>query len=228
MPGPAVAAHHGPMLEAHFPVFGLRLRTPRLELRLPGGEELAALADLAVDGVHPPEVMPFLHPWTDRPPVERARGLVQHHWSTLGAWEPGDWKLNLVVLHGGAVVGTQGLTGREFAVTRVVGSGSWLGRRYQGRGLGTEMRAAVLHLAFAGLGAEEAVTGAFTDNAASLAVSRKLGYRPDGLDRHAVRGEAAVEQRLRLSRADWRRHRTVDVEIAGLDEACRAQFGVGS
>ncbi|WP_007025131.1 GNAT family N-acetyltransferase [Saccharomonospora iraqiensis] len=216
------------MLDAHFPVFGLRLRTPRLELRLPGGEELAALADLAVDGVHPPEVMPFLHPWTDRPPLERARGVAQNHWRALGTWEPADWRLPLVVLDDGLVVGLQELTGRDFAVTRVVGSGSWLGRRHQRRGLGTEMRAAVLHLAFAGLGAEEAVTGAFADNAASLAVSHKLGYRPDGIARYAVRGAPAVEQRLRLSRADWRRHRAVDVEIAGLGEACRAQFGVGS
>ncbi len=40
------------------------------------------------------------------------------------------------------------------------------------------MRAAVLHLAFAGLEAEYADSDAFTDNAASLGVSRKLGYRP--------------------------------------------------
>ncbi len=42
------------------------------------------------------------------------------------------------------------------------------------------MRAAVLHLAFAGLGAQHAVSGAHDHNTASLTVSRKLGYRDDG------------------------------------------------
>jgi hypothetical protein len=39
------------------------------------------------------------------------------------------------------------------------------------------MRAAILWLAFAGLGAEYAVSGAYLDNPASLGVSRRLGWR---------------------------------------------------
>jgi hypothetical protein len=50
------------------------------------------------------------------------------------------------------------------------------------------MRAAVLHLAFAGLGAAEAVSGAFDDNAPSLGVSEKLGYESDGIERLAASG----------------------------------------
>lgn len=50
------------------------------------------------------------------------------------------------------------------------------------------MRAAVLHLAFTELGAEEAVSGAFEHNHASQSISRKLAYQPDGIQRHAVRG----------------------------------------
>ncbi|MFC6881590.1 MULTISPECIES: GNAT family N-acetyltransferase [Actinomadura] len=204
------------MLADHFPPLGLRLRTPRLELRLPSPEELAALADVAAQGVHAPETMPFVVPWTDAPPAEAARGVVQHHWAQLGAWTPEDWSLDLVVFHDGAPIGTQGLRGREAAVTREVSSGSWLGRRHQGHGLGTEMRAAVLHLAFDGLGMETAVTSAFEDNHASLAVSRKLGYRPDGLNRRVVRGAPVNDHRLRLTRADWERHRTVPVTVEGL------------
>jgi RimJ/RimL family protein N-acetyltransferase len=63
----------------------------------------------------------------------------------------------------------------------------WIGLEYQGQGIGTEMRAAVLYLAFAGLGADYALSGAFTDNPASLAVSRKLGYGEDGVDREVRR-----------------------------------------
>jgi hypothetical protein len=40
------------MLIDHWPLLGLRVRTARLELRLPTEEELADLADLAVRGVH--------------------------------------------------------------------------------------------------------------------------------------------------------------------------------
>ena len=78
------------------------------------------------------------------------------------------------------------------------------------------MRAAVLHLAFAGLGAEYATSGAFVDNHASLGVSRKLGYAEDGVQRVARRGRPATEQRLRLDRSGWEAHRTVPVEIEGL------------
>ncbi len=46
------------------------------------------------------------------------------------------------------------------ATLRTFDTGSWVGRRFQGRGTGTEMRAAALHLMFAGLGAREATTSA--------------------------------------------------------------------
>jgi hypothetical protein len=39
----------------HWPQYGLRLRTPRLELRLPAPAELDALAQLSVEGVHEPD-----------------------------------------------------------------------------------------------------------------------------------------------------------------------------
>ncbi len=219
------ARDHVEMLVEHFPVLGLRLRTPRLELRVPDDADLAALVDVALRGVHPPEVMPFLHPWTDREPELLARGLLQHQWRMLAEWSADAWVLNLCVVHEGTVVGMQALHARRFAVRREVGSASWLGEAHQGRGIGTEMRAAVLHLAFACLGAEEAVSGAFEGNTASLAVSRKLGYRPDGVDRHVVRGAPTVEQRMRLSRAEWERHRKVDVVVEGLAPAL-SLFGV--
>ncbi|SNR37469.1 GNAT family N-acetyltransferase [Actinomadura mexicana] len=213
------------MLVDHFPPLGLRLTTPRLELRLPSPEELAALADLAAEGVHDPETMPFMMPWTDHPPAEVARGVVQHHWKTLAEWTPEKWELDLTVFHEGEVVGQQTLWAHDLVVLRQVETGSWLGRRHQGQGIGTEMRAAVLHLAFAGLDAEEAASAAFEDSHASNAVSRKLGYQPNGIERHVIRGAVTVEQRYRLTRADWERHRTVPVTIEGL-APCRTMLGL--
>jgi RimJ/RimL family protein N-acetyltransferase len=112
----------------------------------------------------------------------------------------------------------------NFAVTRTVHTGSWLGKAHQGKGIGTEMRSAVLQFAFDHLKAERADSGAFTDNAQSLRVSEKLGYRPDGTTvRQRRAGERAVEQRLVLDPANFVRPGWA-VQIRGLP-ACRDFFG---
>ena len=213
------------MALTHWPLSGLRLRTPRLELRLPTLADLDELASLAAEGVHDPGVQPFTVAWTDAPPGERARSVVQFHLSQWGAWSPEEWTLNLVADLDGVIVGTQGVSGRDFAVLREVSTGSWLGQRYQGQRLGTEMRAAVLGLAFGGLGAEFATSSAFTGNAASLGVSRTLGYLPDGIARQVIRGRPAVLQRVRLDRAAWQARPAVPVEITGLTP-CLPSFGL--
>jgi len=213
------------MLIDHWPLLGLRLSTPRLELRLPGEGELAELGELAAGGVHEPDRMPFLVPWTDLPPAARARSVVQHHWLRRGNWSPENWALNLVVFESGQVVGLQTITAQDFAVLRQVSTASWLGTRFQRQGIGTEMRAAVLHLAFAGLNALDAMSGALEDNPSSFTVSMKLGYELDGVERHVVRGRPAIMRRLRLTRARWETHRQVPVSITGLSP-CLPMFGL--
>ena len=100
-----------------------------------------------------------------------------------------------------------------------------LGQRYQGQGLGTGMRAAVLCLAFSGLGAECATSSALTGNAASLGVSRTLGYLPDGIQRQVIRGRPALLERVRLDRAAWQTRQGVPVEITG-PAPCLPSFGL--
>ncbi len=117
------------------------------------------------------------------------------------------------------------LAAKDFAVTRAVGTGSWLGAAHQGNGIGTEMREAVLQFAFDHLKAERADSRAFTDNPQSLRVSEKLGYRHDGtavLQRRP--GERAVEQRLTLSPGEFRRSNWA-VQVRGLP-LCRSYFGI--
>jgi RimJ/RimL family protein N-acetyltransferase len=213
------------MLIDHWPMPGLRIRTPRLELRLPDGEELAALGELAGRGVHDPARMPFNVPWTDLPPAERARSVIQHFWLRQGTWTPRNWSLLLGVFRDGAIVGLQEVGATDFAVLREVGTGSWLGLEHHGQGIGTEMRAAVLHLAFAGLGAEQARSGAFSDNPASYAVSRRLGYEPDGIVRHIVRDQPVVERRLRLTRERWEAGPRIAAALHGLTP-CLPHFGL--
>jgi RimJ/RimL family protein N-acetyltransferase len=208
----------------HWPLLDLRLRTPRLELRLPTLDDLDNLADRSLEGVHAPDRMPFGFPWTAAPAAELPRNTIQYSLGELAAWRPDDWHATFAVVHEGETVGVQALRATEFATTREVATGSWLGLAWHGKGIGTEMRAAVLHLAFHGLDAETAVSTAFADNPASLAVSRKLGYWADGVDVRAVQGRRRVSRRLRLTRAEFAC--PVEVEIHGL-EACLADFGAG-
>lgn len=212
------------MLIDHFPVLGLRVRTPRLELRFPAPDELAELADLAVEGIHHPDMMPFGNPWTELPPDQLARRVVQRQWKTLAELRPDSWALNLAVFMDGVPVGVQEVEADDFAIQRQVQSESWLGLRHQGHGIGTEMRAAMLHLAFAGLGAEEAVSVGYVHNHASLRVSRKLGYAENGIGRGVSRGKLALEQRFRLSREAWDEHRSIEATIEGL-EPCLSLLG---
>jgi RimJ/RimL family protein N-acetyltransferase len=205
-------------------LFGLRLSTPRLELRLGSREELLELGRLAERGVHPPDEMPFSVAWTDRiGKNDFLDGFVAFHEQALADWTPERWSLNLLVWASGSLVGTQAVTAERFATERGVATGSWLGLEHQRRGVGTEMRAAVLELAFRGLGAETAVSAWLDGNDASRRVSEKLGYRETGLRTESPRGEPVVAHEVALSREMWRPPLAVSIE--GL-EPCLPLFGV--
>lgn len=212
-------------LEAAWPLFGLRIRSENLVLRLPTDDDLLLLLELAKAGIHPPAEMPFGIAWSVVEGPDFDRGFLAHHWSSRGSWSVDDWRLNLLVEADGRLIGSQSMWGHEFPIHRTVDTGSWLGRAFQGRGLGKEMRSAVLSFAFDGLGAHFATSSAFLDNAASNAVSRSLGYEENGRGSLAPRGVARETQLLRLSAEGWRSRQRPPVEIEGLD-ACRDMFGL--
>ncbi len=217
------------MAHPNWPLFDLVIRTPRLELRPPADDDLPALIELADRGVHDPATMPFAVPWTDWEPEARHRQTMQWWWRNRADWQPERWLLGLAayevdVTGGRSVVGAQDVQSTDFARSGTVLTGSWLGLAHQGQGLGKEMRAAVLHLAFAGLGARRAETQAWHDNAPSLGVTRSLGYRPNG-DGMALRRDVYDRQlQFVLDRVDWEQRRRDDIVIEGLD-ACRSFFG---
>ncbi len=211
----------------NWPLANLRVATPRVELVYPDDAMLDALADLGASGIHDPSTMPFSFPWTDVPPPQQQHNTLQFYWRQRAELRPESWGIELAVLVDGSPVGVQGVHANDFAILRSVDTGSWLAQPFQGRGIGTEMRAAVLHLAFAGLGAVEATSGAFADNLASLAVSAKLGYEHAGERRVARRGEPARLVGLRLTRARWEARRRNDITVDGLDP-CLSLLGAGS
>jgi RimJ/RimL family protein N-acetyltransferase len=171
--------------------------------------------------VHPPDEMPFFVAWTDgigKPGF--VDDFVAFHLGPREEWRPDRWHLLLGVWAEGALVGTQAA---ELTEPGIAETGSWIGERYQGRGIGTEMRGAILALLFDGLGLDVATSGALEGNAASARVSEKLGYEPAGEDVASPRGVPVRNRKFQLVRERWRA--PVEVEIVGL-EACLPLFGL--
>ena len=164
-----------------WPLFGLVVRTPRLTLRYATDDDLQELALFRRGKVIAEGEEPFDGESTFYMSSPQAEWrAVAGEWGARGRTSPEWWHLSFAAVVDGEVVGQQNITGIDFRRLRTVNSFSFLARALQGQGLGREMRSAILHLAFAGLGAQRAESDAFADNHASLAVSRALGYAPNG------------------------------------------------
>jgi RimJ/RimL family protein N-acetyltransferase len=213
-------------------VTALRLRIGELTLRPVVEADLDTLGALLPADVELDPSVP--RPFGLEPTGARAVVIRQEYWRRLGSWTPAGWILEFVVLRGGEVVGTQTLEARDFAVLRTVETASWLATDVRGQGVGKAMRTAVLAFAFDHLGAEVAETSAWADNAASIGVSRSLGYQPNGTTRHVRVGRLGSPDttvsvsgdmpKLRLDVDGWRSRPRPAVEVSGLDD-CRAWFG---
>jgi len=189
-----------------FPPLGLTLAAGPLVMCGITDEILPEVRDLARRGIHDAGEMPFYFPWTDAPEAELARNTAAYHWRSRAEFARDQWGLHLAVFHEGVLVGVQGFETSDFLVTRTGETGSWLGREFHGRGIGTAMRQAICAFAFDHLDAEQVTSGAFLDNPSSLAVSRKVGYRPNGTRRLKRReGELALNQSLVLTPASFLR-----------------------
>jgi RimJ/RimL family protein N-acetyltransferase len=130
--------------------------------------------------------------------------------------------LNPLVFLAGRPIGSQGMRATDFPTRREVDTGSWLGQAFQGQGIGTEMRTAMLELAFRVLAAEAALSGSIFGNESSKRVSEKLGYAVVGTSTIAPRGEPVEKYDFRLERKDWRPSFPVEIEGA---EPCLPLFG---
>jgi RimJ/RimL family protein N-acetyltransferase len=210
-----------------WPLFGLRLRTEHLVLRMPTDDDVVELLQVAKAGIHPPGEMPFGVAWTTVEGAAFDRSFMQHYWGARSAFSPKAWFLNFMVELDGHPIGAQHVEAEEFAILRTVHTGSWLGLEFQGRGLGKEMRAAVLGFAFDGLAAEVAESSAFLDNYASNGVSKALGYEENGLGSLAPQGVARVTRKFRMTAESWRSRPRPSVAIEGLD-GIRDMFGAES
>ncbi|MDO5287033.1 MAG: GNAT family N-acetyltransferase [Actinomycetia bacterium] len=165
-------------LEQIFPPFAVRISCGPVTLRALREQDAVRVAELAQAGIHAPDQRPFSFAWNlvDNQPWESLR----FYYRAWAACSPQDWNLLLAVERDGQMVGCQDLLATDFATTRVIETGSWLGLAYQGQGTGTLMRQAAVAFGLDHLGAAEMRSAAWSDNPRSRRVSEKVGYQPNG------------------------------------------------
>lgn len=205
------------MRASAWPLAELEVITPVLRLCHVTDELADELARLAAQGIHDPATMPFSVPWTDAVSPELERNTVQYFRQTRAEVSTEHWDVPMAVIVGDDAVGVGTVTADGFPARRTVSTGSWLGRRYQGRGLGREMRTAALQLIFAGFDADVATTRAWHDNAASLGVTRSLPYVQTGSSRRSRRGVFDTMLEFTMTRDQWETLRRNDIQLVGVD-----------
>lgn len=190
-------------LEEIFPPFALRISGGPVTLQLLRDEDLPELVELVRGGIQAPDLpMPFLRAWHEDPfdpgaPDAFPTTSLAWWWSERASFAPEEWRLELVVRRDGVIVGMQDLHAQDFAQTRQVMTGSWLGRAHQGLGTGTLMRQLAVGFAFDELGASRCESGYIVGNRPSAAVSRKVGYVGNGVRRivqHTQQGKVGVDE----------------------------------
>lgn len=213
-------------LEEIWPPFGLRIESPRLELRVVRETDFPAYVAAASSGVTHTTRNPFRQAWNEKDPEALIKASLPFLWSTRSAVSPEHWHLAFGVFlkdsgdgtstagqpgpgqpgrgQPAELIGMQDCYAHDWPILRTVSSGSWLRADRQGQGLGTEARAAMLLWAFDHFGAEYAESGAYTWNERSRRVSESLGYFTSGTQRvpdaHGV--EPEWEHLFRLPKND--------------------------
>jgi RimJ/RimL family protein N-acetyltransferase len=188
------------------PLLGLRITAGPVELRGVTDDLIGPLAELAAGGIHDPDYMPFFSPWSLASAEEMPRSMGQFHWGSRSRFSVEKWSADLAVFHDGELVGSQGISTADYLVTRTGETGSWLARKFQGRGIGTAMRQVMCAFVFDHLDAETITSAAYEDNPASLGVSRKVGYAQNGTERRNRMGKPVTLVRLLLEPGNFVRY----------------------
>lgn len=189
-------------LEEIYPPYALSITCGEVELRVLRDEDFPELVELIRGGVQTPGLpMPFNSAWHEVPyspgvPDAFPATSLTWWWSQRSAMSPERWNLALAVRHRGQIVGIQDVSAKAFPLRSTIETGSWLGIAHHGKGIGTLMRQLVVGFAFDELGAAVCESEYIGGNAASAAVSRKVGYVENGvhyLAQQQTDGPACVE-----------------------------------
>lgn len=203
------------------PLHGLGVHLGDVSLVYPDEHRITAVSHAVLEPIHRPGWMPFGHAWSHGEPEDVQRALVEHLHSVRDAAGVDRWTLPLVVVIRGESIGVQAITGENFLTERTVSTGSWLAAQRQGQGIGTLIRLMALALAFDGLGAQRATTSARHDNAASIAVTSKVGYTHVETFHKDFADAANVETwKFAMTADQWATNpRKVSATLTGLESA---------
>ncbi len=207
-----------------WPPFGLVIRAGDLRLTPVADDDLPGLVELVLAGIHDPDWMPFDAPWTLAPPAELPRRYAQHYWEVRAAFRPEDFTLDFAVrqrrANWWASRASPRVTSRCSEPPRP-GPG-WVRRsRDAGSAPGCGKPSAPSCSTCSARPRSPRPRSSTTP--ASLAVSRKVGYRSDGTVRKNRQGTPVDSRRLLLDPDAFVRGEPIEVTGA---EPLRAFLGV--
>lgn len=161
----------------------VRVSTPRIGLVGATDDLLGQLQPLVRDGKATADPAPFDDPMSlyEEDPAVRVHKWLQGVWRGRGSVTPESWRLSFAVVLDGQPVGMQELIGDHFDTYGTVVSVSWLSSDVRRRGIGTEMRQAILHLAFEALTPQRPPPRPSSTMPAPTAYRGRLGTRRTAL-----------------------------------------------
>lgn len=176
-----------------------------LTLRVLRDSDIAAIHGVTAAEIFGEPLPEHTFPWLKEKPDPSFR------WAHRADMSPEEWSLDFGVHLDGEVIGSVDLRAKNFPHNHEVETGSWIYHRLQGRGIGTQIRHAAAVFCFEHLGACQLRSECDPGNAASQAVSRKLGY--------TINGNKAV-----LRKEDYQPG--PEVTVRGMTEELGAMLGV--
>ena len=154
--------------------FKLTVQVGELTLRVLRDSDIAAIHGVSASEIFGEPLPVYTFPWLKQKPDPSFR------WAHRVQMSPEEWSLDFGVHLDGEVIGSVDLRAQNFPENHEVLTGSWIYHRLQGRGIGTQIRHAAAVFCFDYLGAHRLRSEWDPGNAASQAVSRKLGYTIEG------------------------------------------------
>lgn len=161
-------------IEEMWAPFKLTVRVGKLTLRVLRDSDIAAIHGVTAAEIFGEPLPDYTFPWLKEKPDPSFR------WAHRAQMSPEEWSLDFGVHLNGEVIGSVDLRAQNFPDNHEVETGSWIYHRFQGRGIGTQIRHAAAVFCFEHLGASVLRSEWDPGNTPSQAVSRKLGYTIDG------------------------------------------------
>jgi len=149
----------------------------------------------------------FLRPWEPRPPRgETGWSRSWFHDFLHASWDDSRRRFLICDRTQGTILGGVGLSGITRGALEGAWLGYWLGEAHTGRGLATEGVDVALRYAFRTLGLHRVEANVRPENAPSIALLTRLGFRKEGFSPRYLKidGDWRDHERWALLEEEWR------------------------